>query len=52
MLEKGFHQSFAELFKLVEQQRLEHERAGPAAILLEPLIDSDHTKLERLRVQV
>ena len=52
MLEKGFHQSFSELFKLVERQRADHQRAGPAAILLEPLIENDLTKLEHLRVQV
>lgn len=52
VLEKGFHKSFSELFQLVEQQRLEHARAGPAAILLEPLIENDHTKLEQLKVQV
>jgi tetratricopeptide (TPR) repeat protein len=52
MLEKGFHKSFSELFNLVQQQRREHERAGPAAILLEPLIHSDHAKLEYLRVQL
>lgn len=52
MLEKGFHQSFSELFNLVERQRADHQRAGPAAILLEPLIENDLTKLEHLRVQV
>ena len=52
MLEKGFHQSFSELFNLVEKQREDHRRAGPAAILLEPLIENNHTKLEHLRVQV
>jgi hypothetical protein len=52
MLEKGFHQSFSELFSLVERQRDDHQRAGPAAILLEPLIENDLTKLEHLRVQV
>ena len=52
MLEKGFHKSFSELFNLVQQQRREHERAGPAAVLLEPLIHSDHAKLEYLRVQL
>ena len=52
MLEQGFHQSFAELFSLVERQRLDHQRAGAAAVLLEPLIEFNHTKLEQLRVQV
>lgn len=52
MLEKGFHQSFAELFSLVERQRLDHQRAGPAAVLLEPLVEFNHTKLEQLRIQV
>ena len=52
MLEQGFHQSFAELFSLVERQRLDHQRAGPAAVLLEPLIEFNHTKLEQLRVKV
>ncbi len=52
MLEDGFHQSFAELFTLVEQQRLQHERAGPAAILLEPLIEGDATKLDQLKAQL
>ena len=52
MLEKGFHKSFSELFNLVQRQKLEHERAGPAAVLLEPLINNDHAKLEYLRVQL
>lgn len=52
MLEKGFHESFTELFELVQQQRRDHEKAGPASILLEPLIEHNHTKLEYLRVQV
>ena len=52
MLEKGFHKSFSELFNLVQGQKVEHERAGPAAILLEPLINTDHAKLEYLRVQL
>ena len=52
MLERGFHQSFAELFSLVERQRLDHQRAGAAAMLLEPLIEFNHTKLEQLRVKV
>ncbi len=52
MLEDGFHQSFAELFSLVEQQKLQHERAGPAAFLLEPLIEGDATKLDQLKAQL
>ena len=52
MLEKGFHKSFSELFNLVQQQKRQHEEAGPAAVLLEPLIHSDHAKLEYLRVQL
>ena len=52
MLELGFHKSFSEIFNLVQQQRLEHEKAGPAAVLLEPLIENDHAKLEYLRVQL
>ena len=52
MLEKGFHKSFSELFNLVQRQKAEHEQAGPAAVLLEPLIHSDHPKLEYLRVQL
>ena len=52
MLEKGFHKSFSELFDLVQCQKAEHERAGPAAVLLEPLIHCDHPKLEYLRVQL
>ena len=52
MLEQGFHKSFSELFNLIQQQKLEHERAGPAAVLLEPLINTDHAKLEYLRVQL
>ena len=52
MLEKGFHKSFSELFNLVQKQKREHEQAGPAAVLLEPLINSDHAKLEYLRVQL
>ena len=52
MLEQGFHESFAELFSLVERQRLDHQRAGAAAVLLEPLIEFNHTKLEQLRVKV
>ena len=52
MLEEGFHKSFSELFQLVEHQRQDHIRAGPAAILLEPLIEGDSTKLEQLKAQV
>ena len=52
MLEDGFHQSFTELFTLVEQQRLQHERAGPSAVLLEPLIEGNVMKLEQLRTQL
>ena len=52
MLEKGFHKSFSELFNLVQQQKLEHQLAGPAAVLLEPLIHCEHSKLEYLRVQL
>ncbi len=52
MLEEGFHESFSELFQLVERQRQDHIRAGPAAILLEPLIEGDSTKLEQLKAQV
>ena len=52
MLEKGFHKSFSELFNLVQQQKVKHEQAGPAAVLLEPLINTDHAKLEYLRVQL
>lgn len=52
MLEKGFHQSFTELFEMIQRQRSDHEKSGPASILLEPLIEHNHTKLEYLRVQV
>ena len=52
MLEQGFHKSFEELFSLVEGQRREHERAGPAAVLLEPLVEHDLAKLELLSSQV
>ena len=52
MLEKGFHLSFAELFDLVERQRRDHAHAGPAAILLEPLIEGNFEKLDQLRLQL
>jgi hypothetical protein len=52
MLEKGFHQSFTDLFELIQRQRRDHEKAGPASILLEPLIEHNLAKLEYLRVQV
>lgn len=52
MLEKGFHQSFTQLFELIRRQRCDHEKAGPASILLEPLIEHNHAKLEYLRVQL
>ena len=52
MLEKGFHESFTELFCLVEKQRADHARAGQASILLEPLIEHNISKLEYLKVQV
>lgn len=52
MLEKGFHKSFSEMFNLIQQQKADHEQAGPAAVLLEPLIHADHAKLEYLRVQL
>ena len=52
VLEKGFHESFTELFFLVEKQRSDHAKAGQASILLEPLIEHNITKLEYLKVQV
>ena len=52
MLERGFHLSYVELFNLVQHQRDMHRRAGPTAVLLEPLVEHDLTKLEQLRVQL
>ena len=34
---------------MVEQQRAEHEQAGPAAILLPPLVENSRDKLDLLR---
>lgn len=48
LLEKGFHLSFIEIFNLVEKQRLQHKLAGPAAILLGPLIEYDSPTLDEL----
>lgn len=50
MLENGFHQSFAELFNLLEQQRLAREAApiGTGPHLL-PLIEEDGTKLDQVK---
>ena len=50
MLENGFHQSFAELFNLLEQQRLEREAApiGTAPHLL-PVIEEDGKKLDQMK---
>ena len=48
MLTEGFHEAFTELFTLVEKQREEHREAGPAAILLSPLIDDNEDKLRYL----
>ena len=52
MLEKGSHKAFSEFFNLIQQQKLQHQRAGAAAVLLEPLIDNDHAKLEYLSVHL
>lgn len=52
MLESGFHETFTELFTLVERQRKEHAKAGPACILLEPLIEHSVTKMKYLKAQV
>ena len=50
MLENGFHQSFAELFNLLEQQQLEREAApvGTGPHLL-PVIEEDGTKLDQMK---
>jgi len=50
MLENGFHQSFAELFNLLEQQRLTTEAApiGTGPHLL-PVIEVDGTKLDQMK---
>ena len=48
MLTDGYHEAFTELFTLVEKQRKDHQRAGPAAILLSPLIDDNEDKLKYL----
>ena len=45
VLAEGYHEAFTELFTLVQKQREEHKLAGPAAILLSPLIDDDNDKL-------
>eukprot|EP00731_Ephydatia_muelleri_P031357 Em0022g871a len=52
LLEKGFHLSFVEIFTLVEKQRLQHEQAGPAAILLGPLIEYESSTLDELKSQL
>lgn len=51
MLENGFHQSFAELFNLLEQQRLDRETApvGTGPHLL-PVIEDDGTKLDQMKL--
>lgn len=51
MLENGFHQSFAELFNLLEQQRLDREAAtvGTGPHLL-PVIEGDGTKLDQMKI--
>jgi tetratricopeptide (TPR) repeat protein len=49
MLANGYHHSFTKFFNLVQQQRQEHEEAGPAAILLSPLIDNREDILEYLQ---
>ena len=36
----------------MEQQRSDHDKAGPAAILLEPLIENSISKLEYLKLQL
>ena len=50
MLENGFHQSFAELFNLLEQQRRDREAApiGTGPHLL-PVIEEDGTKLDLMK---
>uniref|UniRef100_A0A1X7TNC5 Tetratricopeptide repeat protein 29 n=1 Tax=Amphimedon queenslandica TaxID=400682 RepID=A0A1X7TNC5_AMPQE len=50
ILAKGYHQSFTELFELVQKQREDHRIAGPGAILLSPLIDDKPDKLDYLQV--
>ena len=44
--------SFVEIFTLVEKQRLQHEQAGPAAILLGPLIEYEPSTLDELKSQL
>ena len=48
LLADGFHEAFTELFSLIEQQREEHRQAGPAAVLLSPLVDDNEDKLKYL----
>ena len=52
VLAEGYHEAFTELFTLVEQQRDEHKEAGPAAILLSPLIDNEEEKLKFLTTRL
>lgn len=44
--------SFVEIFTLVVKQRLQHEQAGPAAILLGPLIEYESSTLDELKSQL
>ena len=52
MLADGYHKSFTELFTLVQQQREEHKQAGPAAVLLSPLIEDKEDKLRYLQARL
>ena len=49
ILSDGYHKAFTELFTLIQNQREEHKLAGPAAVLLSPLIDDNKDKLQYLQ---
>ena len=50
MLKDGFHQSFCELFNLMQQQKKERERLGADSGLTDqPLLEDEPEKLDQLK---
>lgn len=51
MLKDGYHQSFSELFNLMEQQKQEREKLGPDSGLSDlPLLEDEPDKLDQLKL--
>ncbi|XP_031553571.1 tetratricopeptide repeat protein 29-like [Actinia tenebrosa] len=53
MLKDGYHQSFSELFNLMEQQKQEREKLGPDSGLSDlPLLEDEPDKLDQLKLHL